>query len=414
MYDIDRIRADFPILQREVNGRPLVYLDNGATSQTPSSVIKALVDYYELSNANVHRGVHSLSVEATEAYELARDKIAAFINAASREEVVLTRGTTDAINLVAASWGRRNLSKGDEILITHMEHHSNIVPWQMVCRETGATLKVAPVTDDGRLDMEAFNELLTQRTRLVAFVHMSNVLGTINPARAIIEAAHAAGALTLIDGAQSVPHLPTDVQALDCDFLAFSGHKMLGPTGIGVLYGKRELLEAMDPYQGGGDMIRTVTLDGSTWNDLPYKFEAGTPNIADAIGLGAAVDYLTELGMDEIGAHESALTEYALGRLAEMESVRVYGPLDATDRGGVISFNIDAIHPHDAGTVLDQRGVAVRAGHHCAQPLMARYGLAATTRASFYLYNTREEVDLLVDAIRDAERFFVKVRQPAR
>ncbi len=414
MYDIDRIRSDFPILQREVNGRPLVYLDNGATSQTPSSVIQTLVDYYEVSNANVHRGVHSLSVEATEAYELARDKIAAFINAASREEVILTRGTTDAINLVAASWGRQNLSKGDEILITHMEHHSNIVPWQMVCRETGAILKVAPVTDDGRLDMDAFNELLTQRTRLVAFVHMSNVLGTINPARTIIDAAHAVGALVLVDGAQSVPHLPTDVQALDCDFLAFSGHKMLGPTGIGVLYGKRQILEAMDPYQGGGDMIRTVTFDGSTWNDLPYKFEAGTPNIADAIGLGAAIDYLTELGMDDIGAHESALTEYALGRLAEVESVRVYGPLDTTDRGGVISFNIDSIHPHDAGTVLDQQGVAVRAGHHCAQPLMDRYGLAATTRASFYLYNTREEVDLLIDAVREAERFFAKVQQPAR
>jgi len=403
--DVWAVRRDFPILHQEVNGHPLVYLDNAASSQKPLRVIEAIDAYYRRYNANVHRGIHKLSEEATTAYEDARRKVARFINARTPKEVIFTRNTTESINLVAYSWGRANIREGDEILLTQMEHHSNLVPWQLLAQEKGARLRFIPVTDDGLLDLDAMDELITERTRLVSVVHMSNVLGTINPVEEIIHRAHEAGALVLLDGAQSVPHLKVDVQALDCDFLAFSGHKMCGPTGIGVLYGKRELLEAMPPFLGGGDMIREVYLERSTWNSLPWKFEAGTPSIAQGIGLGYAVDYLTEIGMDAIHAHEQEVAAYALSRLSEIPGITIYGP-PVKLRGGVVSFNLEGVHPHDMATILDAEGVAIRAGHHCAQPLMRRLGVVATARASFYLYNTCEEVDALVRAVEKARQVF--------
>ncbi len=399
-------RQDFPILQRLVNGRPLAYLDNGATTQKPQAVLDALDRYYRETNANVHRGVHTLSVEATDAMEAARVRVQHFLGAADSREIVFTRGTTEAINLVAWSWGLATLRPGDEILLTVLEHHSNIVPWQLVAERTGARIVVCPRTPDGEIDPARWEAALSGRTRLAAFVHMSNVLGSIAPARQLIDAAHRAGALVLVDGAQSVPHLPVDVQALDCDFLAFSGHKMYAPTGIGVLYGKRHLLEAMPPWQGGGDMIRTVSFAGSTWNDLPWKFEAGTPDIAGAIGLGAAVDYVERFGMEAIREHEVALTAFTLDILRSIPGVTVPGPAEASRRGGVISFLVDSIHPHDLGTILDEQGIAIRAGHHCAQPLMEDLGVPATARASFALYTTQEDVLRLADGIQRAQRLF--------
>ncbi|MCO6452422.1 MAG: cysteine desulfurase [Caldilineales bacterium] len=405
MPTISQIRADFPILDRQVRGHPLAYLDSTASSQKPTAVLRVMDDYYRQDNANVHRGVHTLSESATAAYENARLRIARFINAASPKEVIFTRNATEGLNLVAYSWGLANLHPGDEVLCTEMEHHSNIVPWQIVCEMTGATFRYVPITPQGELDESALAELLNERTRLFAFTAMSNVLGTINPVKPLVEKAHAVGALAVVDGAQSVPHLHTDVQALDADFLAFSGHKMLGPTGIGVLYGKREHLEAMPPFMGGGDMIREVKMSGSRWNDLPYKFEAGTPAIAEAIGLGAAVDYLSDLGMDWAIEHERSLTAYAWERLHEVEGLRVLGP-GPEKRGGLLSFILGEIHPHDVAAILDLEGIAVRAGHHCAQPIHDHYDIPASTRASFYIYNTTEEIDRLVVALHKAKSVF--------
>lgn|SRR5574341_1745634 len=398
--DSEAIRADFPILHQEVrSGVPLIYLDNAASSQKPEAVIEAMNDYYRRINANVHRGIHELSERATDAYEGARKRIARFINAGSHREVIYTRNTTESINLVAWTWAYENVGPGDVILSTAMEHHSNIVPWQILAQRSGATLRYIPVTDDGRLDMDAFEQMLDERVKLVTLVHASNVVGTINPVRQIADAAHRAGALVLVDGAQAVPHMPVDVQALDADFYAFSAHKMCGPTGIGILYGKRALLEAMPPFMGGGDMIKRVTLDGSQWNELPHKFEAGTPAIAEAIGLGAAVDYLSVVGMENIHAHEAAVTGYALERLMEVPGVRIVGPTEADERGGLVAFEMDGAHPHDIAQILNHDGVAIRAGHHCAMPLHQRYDLVATARASFYLYNTFDEIDRLVAAL---------------
>lgn len=400
------LRNDFPILQRVLpNGRPLVYLDNAASSQKPECVIRAMDDYYRRYNANVHRGVHTLSEEATAAFEAAREKVAKFIHAASARQIVFTRGATEAINLIAYSWGRANLGPGDEVLITEMEHHANIVPWQIVQEQLGFTLRYVPVTPQGVLDLERLPDLLTERTKLFCFVHASNVVGTINPVQELVAAARAVGARVLIDGAQSVPHMPVDVQALDADFYVFSGHKMCGPTGVGVLYAKRELLEAMPPFMGGGDMIREVKMTGSKWNAVPYKFEAGTPAIAEVIGLGAAVDYLQQIGMEWVHAHEREITRYAYERMSEVEGLRILGP-DPAQRGGLIAFTLDGIHPHDVAAILDRAGVAVRAGHHCAQPLHDRLGVHASTRASFYLYNTLEEVDVLVEALHSAQEIF--------
>lgn len=404
LYDVYEVRKDFPILQQEVNGHPLVYLDNGATSQKPSVVIDAVREYYERTNANIHRGVHYLSEHATRDYEDARDTAQRFINAADRREIVYVRGTTEGINLVAQSFGRPRLEPGDEIIISTMEHHSNIVPWQMLCGQTGAKLRVVPVTEEGELDFEAYLDFLGPKTRIVSVVHLSNALGTINPVKRMIEAAKAQGAVTLLDGAQAVPHIPVDVRDLDCDFYAFSGHKVFGPTGIGILYGKMEHLEAMEPYQGGGDMIRTVSFEKTTYNDLPYKFEAGTPNIAGAIGMAAALDYVKNLGIDAIAAHEDAVVDYATEKVAEIPGVRIIGT--APEKSGIISFVMEGVHAHDIGTVLDSQGVAVRAGHHCTMPLMKRYGIAATSRASFALYNTKEEADVLVSAIHKVKEMF--------
>jgi cysteine desulfurase / selenocysteine lyase len=404
--DVDKIRSDFPILARETKpGVPLVYLDSTATSQKPSAVIEAMERYYRQSNANIHRGVHTLAEEATTLYEGARERIARFINARSTNEIIYTRNATEAINLVAYSWGRANLQAGDLILITEMEHHSNIVPWHMLAAERGACLAAAPVTDEGELDQAAFDALLAQSPKLVCVSHMSNVLGTINPIADLSARAHAAGALVLVDAAQSVPHLPVDVQALGVDFLVFSAHKMCGPTGIGVLWGREDLLEAMPPFMGGGDMIKRVTLKDFRVNDLPHKFEAGTPAIAEAVGLGAAVDYLSAIGMQAVSAHEHAIIAYALERLEEVPGLEVYGP-PADRKGGVAAFTLDGVHPHDIAQVLDARGIAVRAGHHCAMPLHERLGLAATARASFYIYNTTGEVDRLIDGLYDVKRFF--------
>lgn len=407
MYDVEQVRADFPALQRTVqDGKPLIYLDNAATSQKPASVIAAMDDYYRHHNSNVHRGIHTLSEEATAAYEDARKRIGRFINARSPREIVYTRNTTESINLVAYSWGRANLSAGDAVLITEMEHHSNIVPWQLLRDEIGFELRVVPVTDEGYLDEAALDDVLDERVKLVSVVHMSNVLGTINPVADIAEKAHDVGALILVDAAQSVPHLPVDVRELGADFLAFSSHKMCGPTGIGVLWGRRELLQEMPPFMGGGDMINTVTLEQSTWADLPHKFEAGTPAIAEAIGLGAAVDYLGELGMQNVREHERELTAYALEALNEVPNLHMLGPTQPEHKGGVAAFALGTVHAHDIAAVLDRDGVAVRAGHHCAQPLMQRYNLTSTARASFYLYNTKEEVDQLVESLHKVESVF--------
>ncbi len=409
--DINRIREDFPILKREVHGRPLVYFDNAATSQKPRQVIDALVDYYSSYNANIHRGIHALAEEATAKYEETRQKVADFIGAPGPETVVFTRNTTESINLVAYAWGRKNVSEGDEIVLSVTEHHSNIVPWQVLATEMGATLRFIDIDDEGHLVSHDIERLIGPKTKLVAVTHMSNVLGTINPVERIAEAAHAHGALLLVDGAQSVPHMPVDVQALDCDFLAFSAHKMLGPTGVGVLYARRELLEAMPPFLGGGEMIRRVRLEGSTWNDVPWKFEAGTPNIGDVCAFGATIDYLQALGMENVRAHEIDITRAAIRKLSQVPGVTVYGPESAEAKGGVVAFNLDSVHPHDVGTVLDGHGVAIRAGHHCAQPLMRRLDVVATARASFYVYNTIEELDGLAEGIEAAARLF---RAPAR
>ncbi|MDE3097161.1 MAG: cysteine desulfurase [Chloroflexota bacterium] len=406
-YDIDQIRRDFPILDRKVHGKPLVYLDNAATTQKPRQVIDRLVHYYEHENANIHRGLHTLAEEATAAYEESRRKAGAFINAAHPdEEIIFTRNTTESINLVANAWGRKFLKPGDEIVFSAMEHHSNLIPWQLIALTTGATLRFIEIDDDGKLIWDDALAKITEKTKIVAVTQMSNVLGTINPVRELAALAHAAGAIMLVDGAQSVPHMPVDVRDLDCDFLAFSSHKMLGPTGVGVLYGKRDILDAMDPFLGGGEMIKRVTYESSTYADLPNKFEAGTPNIADVIAFAPAIDYLEALGMDAIRAHEIAITQYAIDALAAVEGVTLYGPRDAADKGGAVAFNYGDLHPHDLSQVLDAEGIAIRAGHHCAQPLMRRLDVVATARASFYLYNRREEVDALVEALAVADRMF--------
>lgn len=406
-WDINTIRAEFPILHQMHHDQvPLIYLDNAASSQKPRLVIDALDDYYRRYNANVHRGVHKLSEAATEAYEGARVKIKKFINAGSKREIIFTRGTTESINLVAQTWGRANLKPGDVVISSAMEHHSNIVPWQILAQEKGFTIKYLPVTGAGLLDLDVLRGWLTEgNVRLVTVMHVSNVLGTVNPVAEMAKLAHEAGALILVDGAQSIPHMPIDVQTLDVDFFAFSGHKMVGPTGIGILYGKRHLLEAMPPWMGGGDMISRVQLDGSTWNDLPYKFEAGTPIIAGAIGLGYAVDYLTSLGMESVHAYEQQLTAYALDRLAEVPGLTVYGP-DASQKGAVAAFSYGSIHPHDIAQMLDADGIAVRAGHHCAMPLHDQLGCGATARASFYIYNTTAEIDALIEALYKVKQAF--------
>ena len=405
MTSIETIRKDFPILQRVVNGHQLAYLDNAATSQKPLAVLQAMDDYYRNTNANVHRGVHTLSEEATAQYEGARGRIGRFINAGSSKEIIFTRNATEAINLVAYSWGLDNLGPGDEVLITEMEHHANIVPWQLICQRTGATLRYVPIDAQGSLRLDLLDELLTERTRLFAFVAMSNVLGAINPAAEMVARAHAVGALALVDAAQSVPHMPVDVQALDCDFLVFSSHKMCGPTGVGVLYGRRAVLEEMSPFMGGGDMIREVHMDGSRWNSLPWKFEAGTPAIAEVIGLGAAVDYLSHLGMGWVREQEHALVSYAVEKLTQVEGLRIIGP-SGEQRSGVAAFTLADIHPHDIAAILDSEGIAIRAGHHCAQPIHDHFGIAATARASFYFYNTFEEVDRLAAALEKVQSVF--------
>ncbi len=402
-FDVERLRQDFPILQRSVHGRPLVYLDNAATSQKPRSVIEAEARYYAETNANIHRGLHALSQEATEAYEAARDTVRRFVNAARREEIVFVRGTTEAINLVAASYGQR-LQVDDEVLITEMEHHSNIVPWQLLCERSGARLRVATIDDAGELRLDEFERLLGPRTRIVALTHLSNALGSINPVEHLIRLAHAQGAVVLVDGAQAAPHLGVDVQALDCDFYAFSGHKLYGPTGIGVLYGKRALLEAMPPYQGGGDMIKQVTFAKTTYNDLPYKFEAGTPHIAGGIALGAAIAYLEAVGLDALAAHEQALLTHATECARQVPGLRLIGTARA--KASILSFVLDGVHAHDVGTILDQQGVAVRSGHHCAMPVMDHFGIPATVRASFAMYNTHAEVDALFAALRKVREVF--------
>lgn len=401
--DVARLRQDFPILQRTVHGQPLVYLDNAATSQKPWSVIEAERHYYAHYNANIHRGVHQMSQEATEAYEAARDRVRDFIHAPSREEIIFTRGTTESINLVASSYGQR-LQAGDEILITEMEHHSNIVPWQLLCQRSGALLRVAPIDDAGQLCITQFAELLGPRTRLVALSHMSNALGSINPVKQLVELAHQVRAVVLLDGAQAVAHLPVNVMDIDCDFYAFSGHKLYGPTGIGVLYARRAILDSMPPYQGGGDMIREVRFAGSSWNDLPYKFEAGTPNIAGGIGLGAALDYIGGIGLAAIAAHESELLRYATALAGYFSGLTPIGT--AADKGAILSFTLAGIHPHDIGTILDSCGVAVRTGHHCAMPVMEHFGVPATVRASFALYNTRHEIDTLFQGLTKAREMF--------
>ena len=406
--DVEReeIRDDFPVLQQKVHGKPLIYFDNAATSQKPRVVIEALNDYYERYNANVHRGIHALAERATREYERARERIANFINAPSSESVIFTRGTTESINLVAYSWALTNLKKGDEILTTFMEHHSNTVPWYQVCERTGAVINRIGLNADGTLRLDDLDKLLSDRTRLVAITQQSNVLGTINPVRQITDAAHKKGAIVLVDGAQSIPHMGVDVQALDCDFFAFSGHKMCGPTASGVLYGRRAILETMPPFMGGGEMIKEVWFDHAKYNDLPYKFEAGTPNIAESIGLGVAVDYLARIGMDKIREHEKEITQYALDRLKEFPEITVYGPRNVEQRGGLVAFTLGDVHAHDIATFADQDGVAIRAGHHCAMPLHKKLGLAATARASFYLYNTREEVDVFIEMLHRAKKFF--------
>jgi cysteine desulfurase / selenocysteine lyase len=406
MYDVDAVRRDFPILERRVHCLPLTYLDSAATTQKPRAVIDALTSFYECSNANVHRGVHTLGEEATEAFEGTRAHLARFLGAGRPEEIVFTRGTTEAINLVASAWGRQNINPDDEIVLTELEHHSNIVPWQLLAAATGARLRWIPVLDDGSLDMDAAQEAIGSRTRLVAVTQMSNVLGTITPLADIIDLAHAHGSLVLVDGAQSVSHLPVDVRALGCDFFAMSAHKLLGPTGVGALYGRWEILSSMEPYQGGGSMIDTVTYERSTWADPPARFEAGTPDIAGVAAFDAALTYLDELGMEVVQQHDRELTDYAIDRLRRVDGVTVFGTMPLDQRAGAISIAVKDIHPHDLGTFLDQQGIAIRAGHHCAQPLMRRLDVVATARASFSVYTTNGEVDRLVQAIGDAQRYF--------
>ncbi|MEZ5363324.1 MAG: cysteine desulfurase [Bryobacterales bacterium] len=402
--DVQALRQDFPALHQTVHGKPLAYLDNAASAQTPQPVLDAILEFYRRDRANVHRGVHELSQRATASYEQARIKAQRFLNAASYQEIVWTRGTTEAINLVASAWGRQNVKAGDEVLISALEHHSNIVPWQMLCEEKKAKLRVIPMNRDGELEMDELGTLLSDRTKIVAVNQVSNALGTINPIEEIINRAHAAGAIVLIDGAQAAPHMAVDVQALDADFYALSGHKIFGPTGIGILYGKQALLEAMPPYQGGGDMIASVTFEKTTYNELPYKFEAGTPNIADTIGFGAAMDYVQEIGLDRIAHYEAELLAYATEKVSAIDGVRLIGT--AREKASVLSFVLDGVHPHDIGTILDREGVAVRAGHHCAQPVMDFFGVAATTRASFAFYNTREEIDQLAEALVKVKELF--------
>ena len=404
LFDVERIRQDFPLLQQKVHGKPLVYLDNGATSQKPQGVIDALIEYYTTENSNIHRGVHYLSERATADYEAAREKLRRFINAQSTQEIILVRGTTEAINLVAQSYGRTSLKEGDEIIVSAMEHHSNIVPWQILCGQVGARLRVVPINHEGELVIDEYCRLLNAKTKLVAITHVSNALGSVVPVKNVVELAHAQSVPVLVDGAQAVPHLKVDVQELDCDFYAFSGHKLFGPTGIGVLYGKAALLEAMPPYQGGGDMISLVTFEKTHYNVLPYKFEAGTPHIAGGIGLGAAVDYLSGLNWQQVAAHEQDLIAYATKALTTIPGLRIVGT--AKEKAGVVSFVFDNIHSHDVGTILDQEGIAVRAGHHCAMPVMQRFGVPATTRASFALYNTREEIDALIKGLHRVLKVF--------
>jgi cysteine desulfurase / selenocysteine lyase len=403
--EVDAIRRDFPALRRRVYGEPLVYLDNAATTQKPQSVIDRLSRYYSEENANIHRGVHLLSVEATDAYDAARKQVRRFLNAVDAREIVFVRGATEAINLVAATYGRAQIGAGDEVVISEMEHHSNIVPWQMLCEEKGARLRVIPITDSGELRLDEYERLLNQRTRIVSVTHVSNALGTINQVDEIIRLAHDRNIPVLIDGAQAVAHMPVDVQAMGCDFYAFSGHKVFGPTGIGVLYGRASLLEVMPPYQGGGDMIRSVTFERTLYNEVPYKFEAGTPNIAGVLGLATAIEYLASVGIDRVAAHEHELLAHGTQALSEIAGVRLTGT--APRKAGILSFVIDGIHPHDIGTILDRRGVAIRAGHHCCQPLMARLGVPATARASLALYNTRGEIDTLAASLRSAREVFV-------
>jgi cysteine desulfurase/selenocysteine lyase len=402
--DVMRVREDFPILRRRIRGKPLVYLDNAATTQKPQSVIDRIVRYYREENANIHRGVHALSLEATDAYDSAREGVRRFLNAAEAREIVFVRGATEAINLVAATYGRVHVQRGDEVLISEMEHHSNIVPWQMVCEERGASLRIVPITDSGELRMDEYERLLGPRTRIVAITHVSNALGTVNPVTEIVQMAHQRGAVVLVDGAQAVAHMPVDVRAMGCDFYVFSGHKIFGPTGIGVLYGRAALLEAMLPYQGGGDMIRSVTFEHTSYNDVPYKFEAGTPNIAGVVGLDEAIRYVTAIGLPRVAAYERELLAYGTDALSDIPGLRVTGA--ARHKAAILSFVLDDIHPHDIGTILDQDGVAIRAGHHCCQPLMARLGVPATARASLALYNTREEIDSLVTSLRTARAVF--------
>jgi cysteine desulfurase/selenocysteine lyase len=407
--NIQDIRSQFPILDQEVNGKPLVYLDSSATSQKPLQVIEAIEKYYREINSNVHRGVHTLGTRATDAYEGAREKVRKFINAKSTQEVIFTRGTTTSLNTVAASYGAANLKAGDEIVITYMEHHSNIIPWQQVARRTGAQLKYIPLQADGTISLDDARATITENTKIVSVMQVSNVLGVINPVKEIAQIAHENGAIMVVDGAQSAPHMKIDVQDLDCDFLAFSGHKMCGPTGIGVLYGKKHLLENMEPIEFGGEMIDFVQLQESTWKELPWKFEAGTPIIAGAIGLGAAIDFLNEVGLDQIAEHEHKLAAYALEKMAAVEGMTIYGPLDAAKRAGLITFNLSDVHPHDVATVLDAEGIAVRAGHHCAQPLMRWLKASATARASFYLYNTEDDIDKLVEGLVKTKEYFSDV-----
>ena len=396
-FDVNKVRNDFPILKQQVNGCPLVYLDNGATSQKPQSVIDAIVNYYTTTNSNVHRGVHTMSQQATDRYEGARSKVRQFINASEDREIIFTRNTTEGINLVAHSYGRLNIGPGDDIIVSNMEHHSNIVPWQMLCEETGANLRVVPINDDGELLMDDYERMLSSKTKLVSITHVSNALGTILPAAEIVRMAHAHGAPVLLDGAQAVPHMPVDVQELDCDFYVFSGHKLFGPTGIGILYGKAEYLEAMPPFLGGGEMIKSVTFEKTIYNDLPYKFEGGTPDIAGAIGLGAAIDYVNDLGFDQITAHEDELLRYGTDALSTIEGLKIIGT--AEHKTGILSFVMEQAHPHDIGTILDEQGIAVRTGHHCAQPVMQRFQIPATARASLAFYNTKEDIDALVKGI---------------
>ncbi|SJM93004.1 selenocysteine lyase, PLP-dependent [Crenothrix polyspora] len=403
-FPVAKIRADFPILAEKIRGKDLVYLDNAASCQKPNTVIDAISNVYRHDYANIHRGVHTLSVRATDKFEAAREKVRHFINAASSKEIIFVRGATEAVNLIAQTYGRANIKAGDEIVITAMEHHSNIVPWQMLCEQIGAVLKIAPMNTQGELIYDAFEALLNGKTKLVAVVHMSNALGTINPVKKMIDAAHAKGIPVMLDGAQAIPHMAVDVQALDCDFYVFSGHKLYGPSGIGVMYGKQVLLEAMPPYQGGGDMIKTVTFEKSQYAGLPHKFEAGTPSIADVIGLGAAIDYLNDIGMDTIAAYEAELLDYATEKASQIKGLRIIG--EAAEKGAILSFVLDRIHPHDIGTMLDSLGIAIRAGHHCAMPVMDFYGVPATARASFAMYNTKQEIDVLMAGITNLIEVF--------